>query len=109
MGKGAVLSQIIKSYTYVVIWMSISISVILFNKWLLAFSGLSPEQFYLLVKTYTEDRESRCACRLSVPYNPDDVAHVLLLHRGHCLRALRICQVAQHGPPRLHAPRAAHR
>ena len=47
MGKGAVLSQIIKSYTYVVIWMSISISVILFNKWLLAFSGLPPEDLYL--------------------------------------------------------------
>lgn len=32
-------SQVLRSYTYVVIWMSISISVILFNKWLLAFSG----------------------------------------------------------------------
>lgn len=28
-----------RSYSYVLIWMSISISVILFNKWLLAFSG----------------------------------------------------------------------
>lgn len=31
--------QVLRSYTYVLIWMSISISVILFNKWLLAFSG----------------------------------------------------------------------
>lgn len=35
----AVAREVIKSYTYVVIWMSISISVILFNKWLLAYSG----------------------------------------------------------------------
>lgn len=28
-----------RSYTYVLIWMGISIAVILFNKWLLAFSG----------------------------------------------------------------------
>lgn len=32
-------AQVLRSYTYVVLWMSISISVILFNKWLLAFSG----------------------------------------------------------------------
>ena len=37
--KMSVLQQILKSYTYVLLWMSISISVILFNKWLLAFSG----------------------------------------------------------------------
>ena len=37
--KAGVLQQILKSYTYVLLWMSISISVILFNKWLLAFSG----------------------------------------------------------------------
>lgn len=34
-----VLKEVLRSYTYVLIWMSISISVILFNKWLLAFSG----------------------------------------------------------------------
>ena len=34
-----VLKEILKSYSYVLLWMSISISVILFNKWLLAFSG----------------------------------------------------------------------
>ena len=32
-------SQVVRSYSYVLTWMSISISVILFNKWLLAFSG----------------------------------------------------------------------
>jgi len=31
--------QILHSYFYVLTWMSISISVILFNKWLLAYSG----------------------------------------------------------------------
>lgn len=31
--------QVLRSYSYVLTWMSISISVILFNKWLLAFSG----------------------------------------------------------------------
>lgn len=35
----AVAREVIKSYTYVVIWMGISIAVILFNKWLLAYSG----------------------------------------------------------------------
>jgi len=35
----AIAREVIKSYTYVVIWMSISIAVILFNKWLLAYSG----------------------------------------------------------------------
>lgn len=35
----AVMREVIKTYTYVIIWMSISIAVILFNKWLLAYSG----------------------------------------------------------------------
>ncbi|KAI7845789.1 hypothetical protein COHA_000702 [Chlorella ohadii] len=40
MSKGGdVVGQIVKAYTFVVIWMGVSISVILFNKWLLAFSG----------------------------------------------------------------------
>ena len=34
-----VFKEVVRSYTYVLTWMSISISVILFNKWLLAFSG----------------------------------------------------------------------
>ncbi|GMH42906.1 hypothetical protein BSKO_10828 [Bryopsis sp. KO-2023] len=34
-----VFREVLKSYSYVVLWMSVSISVILFNKWLLAFSG----------------------------------------------------------------------
>eukprot|EP00199_Chlamydomonas_sp_CCMP681_P002247 CAMPEP_0119108314 /NCGR_PEP_ID=MMETSP1180-20130426/13691_1 /TAXON_ID=3052 ORGANISM="Chlamydomonas cf sp, Strain CCMP681" /NCGR_SAMPLE_ID=MMETSP1180 /ASSEMBLY_ACC=CAM_ASM_000741 /LENGTH=384 /DNA_ID=CAMNT_0007093915 /DNA_START=119 /DNA_END=1273 /DNA_ORIENTATION=- len=37
--RGKVMREIIKSYTAVLIWMSISCSVILFNKWLLAYSG----------------------------------------------------------------------
>jgi hypothetical protein len=37
--QAKVMREVIKSYTYVLIWMGISISVILFNKWLLAFSG----------------------------------------------------------------------
>ena len=37
--QGRVMKEVMKSYSYVLIWMSISISVILFNKWLLAFSG----------------------------------------------------------------------
>jgi hypothetical protein len=36
---GKVLKQIIQSYTYVVIWMALSILVIMFNKWVLAYSG----------------------------------------------------------------------
>ena len=34
-----VFAQAVRSYMYVGIWMSISITVILFNKWLLAFAG----------------------------------------------------------------------
>ena len=37
--QGRVMKEVIKNYSYVLLWMSISISVILFNKWLLAFSG----------------------------------------------------------------------
>jgi hypothetical protein len=37
--KARILREIVRSYTYVLIWMGISIAVILFNKWLLAFSG----------------------------------------------------------------------
>ena len=37
--QGRIMKEVIKSYSYVLLWMSISISVILFNKWLLAFSG----------------------------------------------------------------------
>lgn len=39
MAQSRVLREVVKAYTYVVIWMSISISVIMFNKWLLAYSG----------------------------------------------------------------------
>ncbi|QDZ20302.1 solute carrier protein [Chloropicon primus] len=35
----AVMAQAAKSYGYVIVWMSISITVILFNKWLLAYAG----------------------------------------------------------------------
>lgn len=34
-----VVREVVRNYSYVIIWMSISISVILFNKWLLAYSG----------------------------------------------------------------------
>jgi hypothetical protein len=34
-----VTAEIIKSYTYVGVWMAVSISVIMFNKWVLAYSG----------------------------------------------------------------------
>lgn len=37
--RARILKEVIRSYTYVIIWMAISISVILFNKWLLAYSG----------------------------------------------------------------------
>lgn len=37
--RARVLREVLRSYFYVVLWMSISISVILFNKWLLAYSG----------------------------------------------------------------------
>ena len=35
----SIVAQALKSYTYVALWMSISITVILFNKWLLAYAG----------------------------------------------------------------------
>ena len=37
--RAKVVKEIIKSYTYVITWMGISIAVIMFNKWLLAYSG----------------------------------------------------------------------
>lgn len=37
--NGRVLREVLRSYAYVLTWMIISISVILFNKWLLAYSG----------------------------------------------------------------------
>ena len=37
--KARVMKEVVRAYTYVVIWMTISIAVILFNKWLLAYSG----------------------------------------------------------------------
>jgi hypothetical protein len=37
MQNARVVREVVRSYTYVLIWMSVSISVILFNKWLLAF------------------------------------------------------------------------
>lgn len=39
MGQGRVLQEVVRSYSYVLTWMGISSSVILFNKWLLAYSG----------------------------------------------------------------------
>lgn len=39
MVNSKVAREVFRSYSYVLTWMSISISVILFNKWLLAFSG----------------------------------------------------------------------
>jgi len=35
----AIFAKALKSYTYVFVWMSISIGMILFNKWLLAYAG----------------------------------------------------------------------
>ncbi|KAF5834994.1 triose-phosphate transporter family-domain-containing protein [Dunaliella salina] len=37
--RARVVREVVRSYFYVLLWMSISISVILFNKWLLAYSG----------------------------------------------------------------------
>lgn len=37
--RARVVKEVVRAYTYVIIWMSISCSVILFNKWLLAYSG----------------------------------------------------------------------
>ena len=37
--QSRVTREVIRNYSYVILWMSVSISVILFNKWLLAFSG----------------------------------------------------------------------
>ncbi|PNW80203.1 hypothetical protein CHLRE_08g382350v5 [Chlamydomonas reinhardtii] len=37
--QAKVLREVIRSYTYVLMWMGVSIAVILFNKWLLAYSG----------------------------------------------------------------------
>lgn len=37
--RAMVIREVVRSYTYVIIWMGISIAVILFNKWLLAYSG----------------------------------------------------------------------
>lgn len=37
--KPEIFREVLKAYTFVVTWMAVSISVILFNKWLLAYSG----------------------------------------------------------------------
>ncbi len=37
--QSRVLREVLRAYAYVVLWMAVSSSVILFNKWLLAFSG----------------------------------------------------------------------
>lgn len=37
--KAKVIREVVRAYSYVLMWMSISCSVILFNKWLLAYSG----------------------------------------------------------------------
>jgi hypothetical protein len=34
-----VLKEVVKAYSYVLLWMGISTSVIMFNKWVLAYSG----------------------------------------------------------------------
>ncbi len=34
-----VVREVMQAYSYVLMWMSISISVIMFNKWVLAYSG----------------------------------------------------------------------
>jgi hypothetical protein len=34
-----VIKEVVKAYSYVLLWMSISCSVIMFNKWVLAYSG----------------------------------------------------------------------
>ena len=39
MAQSRVLREVVRAYSYVVLWMAVSSSVILFNKWLLAFSG----------------------------------------------------------------------
>ncbi len=39
MAQSRVYREVLRAYAYVVLWMGVSSSVILFNKWLLAFSG----------------------------------------------------------------------
>ena len=39
MPSSVAIQQALRAYFYVGIWMTVSISVILFNKWLLAFAG----------------------------------------------------------------------
>ena len=39
MVRSAALQQGLRAYFYVAIWMGVSMAVILFNKWLLAFAG----------------------------------------------------------------------
>lgn len=38
-GRARIVREVVRAYTYVLLWMSISCAVILFNKWLLAYSG----------------------------------------------------------------------
>mmetsp|Transcript_7911 Transcript_7911/g.16979 ORF Transcript_7911/g.16979 Transcript_7911/m.16979 type:complete len:399 (+) Transcript_7911:320-1516(+) len=37
--RAKVVKEVVKAYTYVLLWMCISIAVIMFNKWVLAYSG----------------------------------------------------------------------
>lgn len=39
LASSAAMRQALRAYFYVGVWMTVSISVILFNKWLLAFAG----------------------------------------------------------------------
>ena len=39
LASSAAMRQALRAYFYVAIWMTVSIGVILFNKWLLAFAG----------------------------------------------------------------------
>lgn len=85
----AVVREIVKSYTYVVIWMSISIAVILFNKvsimWPQAGSRQQAQQPWHMYDPHPCLPAVAPGIQwLPLPYRLDAMAHGLLLLCGLC-------------------------
>ena len=74
-----VLAQIAETYSYVGLWMTVSISVIVFNKWLLAFAGFP---FPIALTMW---HMFFCSCIALI------LVRSIYIHSHSCVSRLRVC------------------
>ena len=94
----APLAKALLAYAYVLLWIVLSSTVILFNKWILVYYGVNdgPRCVFICLhacpanKIMFNDASCGRMCRLRLSCHAHDVAHVLLLGDGVCAHPARL-------------------